>query len=1045
MLRVGSCRGLRRASALNSKSTSASSFFLRPQASPRPRCPKSLPSAFTSCAQSRSATSSAEPSSTSTTTTTTIPTPSASTSDAPSSQQQPQPSSSDVPLSGPRADIAALFDQPAAGPSRKISIFQAFMALDRRRKLGEWRSADYRAFINRYINNTGRDERTLASIQKVHAVMKRLDVRIDADLAWDLVTLYSDLDRMYATTYFRAVDKLQILRSRPEPVNRQTRYILQRLETDLKVEGAKTVLKDADALVEQVLLSSKEFGPRSVNVLFRMFATRRDIASVEKWIQKVGESDLEPTSPTYGHIVAAYGRAGDLYNAQQWYENYLQSNLVRAEIVFTSFAEALGQAGQVQAARDILEKTMVQEKVVPTLATYKTLLSLLIRNGETTAAKEILTRLQSNTGMPSPDYWTFLAVFEGATLKGDIELATVAYENIRSEQGLRKSKAVSLSNYGELCVTKGRLSDAVAIFNQFYQHGARPDPLFTEALCDALIRSEDKAAALKLWETAYEALQQVRRGKYVADPNLATLIPRITTIADGNMALLLQLQRVTNSHNLYGLLGQPREVLLEEFDKQSKTLQLTSSDYEVLYTTLFSFHTRVNSVANIPATHKYAFRFLDDLVAKNLKPTTELSDLVLRAFERRSMTSSTAQWIHRMKALEVPTPELSAEQQEALDNVFTETQKRQLENDLAKSSKAHDVKEVLRICAEFERRKVLPQPFYIGDAIKSFGRVLDFETVSQIIAVTSRISAPMASDTRIKYVGVAATGAFNAFTSAGMVPEAADILRQSQSPVDHYFKSFHYETLFAKALAARPTSLNKETYLNIGMAFDAYRTIFKSKNIEMAPVHWETVMKLMHQGKLPAEVRKIWEMLQVPPYHPSISAYCYMIASSGKAGDVAEAESVFEKYVDEHWDGLNMLVMDTMIKAQVLNGNVNQAAQVLQIALSRGLQPTETSFETLIRGMASNPTTLPDAMQFFGRMKEAFPHRKIDPAVYGELIKAATKTKDMATLDLLLEEMTSGRVRPIATSDLEQIVQMAVAEGQTDLAARYARRGLSLY
>ncbi|KAI8920160.1 hypothetical protein DFJ77DRAFT_507491 [Powellomyces hirtus] len=923
---------------------------------------------------------------------------------------------------GPRPNVDGLFSATS-----KIDAFEKFRSMNEAGELKDWSATDYQRFVSEMAKGPVKDGRMFLYI---HDTMLRNHVRILQRTASDLMSIYADVDAKMAVTFFRASERMDVLRKVPENQrDDKTKSLMSRLQTEVYKSSNKDFIRKAESLAQE-MLKSDERGTWFINYLFRMLGNRQDIAAVERWIQIVGDSSVQPTAMTYALIIRAYGRTGDQYNAQKWFENYLQANIAHVEPVYTAFAEALGRAGRVSAAREVLEKTMIEHKVAPTTSTYTTLMELLIENGEASEAKEVLLRMETDANTPKPDFRTYDMVFERAVARKEFPFATYVFSKLLLDPKFQSSH--TLSAYGQLCIEHGKVDDAVSVYNLCYDKNGFPDPSFTDALLKTLDSVKNKSAMIDLFEKAFFHFEPSRR---VRDNNFERLIPAVTRVAEGNMALLLKLQQVTNQLRIFGLRGQPREMLLREYDAQGGQLQLTASNYSLLFETLFTFLGPILGQPHIPTMHKYIFRFLEDMLAKDLKVTRAISDIVLRELERRRMIPALNQWKEKMAELGIKTPEISAEHRD----VLTPIKQAAMEQEMLNFCQNAQTKEAMEIFHALAEKSRLPRSYTVETMIRLCGRALDFDTVTTILETTVRLSSEMPDEARLAYQDCAARATFNAYIQCGWLEEAYTIMTKTSAAWNRNpFREREYNQFFD--CAQRKVKLTAKGVEMVSSAFAHYQQLLSTRarrNFSETSQIYRRVMRVMQKAQRSEEVLKIWKEMVAKKIALDTEDTYDVIVSLGSAGDVKGAEAVFEHYVEEHWANMDIVVLNAMMASYTLAGKTGEAYRVYQIAENRKLPLTTETYEMVISGLARDKNQIGKALSIKQKMADmAF---RIPESVYKALVQGAcdASPKDLALVEELMNDAAARGVLP--SVELLEIVIEAFASEQNMNVARHYR------
>eukprot|EP00439_Symbiodinium_sp_Y106_P080201 s689_g18.t5 len=128
---------------------------------------------------------------------------------------------------------------------------------------------------------------------------------------------------------------------------------------------------------------------------------RRSVESARKAFQDILEEGLQPSAQTFGALVNAAVRVGDLSQARTWLQESRKQGVNPGVVAYTTLLKGLCEAGQIQEAQQALED-MLSSGCQPNIRTANTLLRGFRRAGEVEASLELLRRMEDEWGVP-PD------------------------------------------------------------------------------------------------------------------------------------------------------------------------------------------------------------------------------------------------------------------------------------------------------------------------------------------------------------------------------------------------------------------------------------------------------------------------------------------------------------------------------------------------------------------------------------------------------------------------------------------------------------------
>ncbi|CAE7253536.1 tfdA [Symbiodinium sp. CCMP2592] len=117
--------------------------------------------------------------------------------------------------------------------------------------------------------------------------------------------------------------------------------------------------------------------------------------------RKGSDDALSSEAQTFGALVNAAVRVGDLSQARTWLQESRKQGVNPGVVAYTTLLKGLCEAGQIQEAQQALED-MLSSGCQPNIRTANTLLRGLRRAGEVEASLELLRRMEDEWGVP-PD------------------------------------------------------------------------------------------------------------------------------------------------------------------------------------------------------------------------------------------------------------------------------------------------------------------------------------------------------------------------------------------------------------------------------------------------------------------------------------------------------------------------------------------------------------------------------------------------------------------------------------------------------------------
>ncbi|CAE7231550.1 unnamed protein product [Symbiodinium sp. CCMP2456] len=113
------------------------------------------------------------------------------------------------------------------------------------------------------------------------------------------------------------------------------------------------------------------------------------------------DEGLQPSAQTFGALVNAAVRVGDLSQARTWLQESRKQGVNPGVVAYTTLLKGLCEAGQIKEAQQALDD-MLSSGCQPNIRTANTLLRGFRRAGEVDASLELLRRMEDEWGVP-PD------------------------------------------------------------------------------------------------------------------------------------------------------------------------------------------------------------------------------------------------------------------------------------------------------------------------------------------------------------------------------------------------------------------------------------------------------------------------------------------------------------------------------------------------------------------------------------------------------------------------------------------------------------------
>ncbi|KNC97766.1 pentatricopeptide repeat domain-containing protein [Spizellomyces punctatus DAOM BR117] len=891
---------------------------------------------------------------------------------------------------------------------------QRYLHLEESNRTADWTSVQYSHLINRVGNIPSQDLPTTV-FDKVRQITRSRSIKLDEKAHLQMVRVYTAADIRRAQRYLAMESELEVERARitgEAPKSVQNR--IQRLQKRMEACSSQAHADAAEELMQQAFDEGYRPRPSDYAAMLHMHGTRRNVASVEKWVQLLSERDVEIKLPIYVAVITAYGYLGDAYNAQKWFEKYVSTHGRRAE-VYKAFIEALGRVGRAPLARDILERVMPEQKVQPTIDTYTAVSKVLGSSGDFVGAIEILGRMRADSVLAKGIEDAYSVILEQAILKGDYAVASDMFAHLKE----RRLPNFTYSQYGRLCIEQNHLDEALAVYRKIYSRSGMADPMFSGDLANSLIKAGRKSDAFRLLEIVHSASAKRKASSPGGDGNVFRLVPILMDAAKGDLKMLLRLQEIAESQGYYGSESKsPCGALLAAYQQKKDSVDLSIEDYRILYLSLFSSR-KATSKDDL---QKASFAFLKDMELKGLKPTEALSDLVISGFKGRYMVGAEIEWKKAMAKLDVKTPEISSE----YASFITREEQQSLCRKIVSCCSSGNVAEALQIMEKLQKVNLFPDPFTVSRLILTLGSRGEFETVTQVFTKALERARTLRNlKVREHWEDSAFEAVIIAYTRAGYVSAAAKFFIESVTVLGrHPFAQKTYVWFFDTV--GRSRGIANEDYADIYAVFEAYRDLVGAKTISLAV--YNAVLRIMRKAGRYEHVVELARLMQEAEITLDPPTYQNLILSLIRSQRIDEAAKLFEKYLDEYWERMDITVFNVMISGYLAHDDFADALRVLKIAESADLRANVETYELLITGLARSEEYAGSALSLVHKMKES--GLPVRPQVYESVIlgTCSGKTKSLSVALQCYRAMEQANMRP-SPNVFEKLIVAMIDQG----------------
>ncbi|KAK9145997.1 hypothetical protein Sjap_005900 [Stephania japonica] len=285
-------------------------------------------------------------------------------------------------------------------------------------------------------------------------------------------------------------------------------------------------------------------------------------------------------------------------------------------------------------------------------------------------------------------------------------------------------------------------------------------------------------------------------------------------------------------------------------------------------------------------------------------------------------------------------------------------------------------------------------------------------------------------------IGDAETAGYliRAFCRDGKVDEAYELLRQVLDSgvvvtdsvafaklVSGFCKLRNYDRVseILHVMIAKNCAPNVFTYQEIihglcrnGMGSEGFRVFGDLKRRGYAPdlVMYTTMIDgLCKMGRI-GDARKLWFELIRDGFAPNEYTYNVFIDGNFKHGNVGEAKRLYEEMCGREWFRLSVLNCNTMVSGFCLNGRMDEACEMFEGMLEKGMEPDVITYNTMIQGFCKVGKTV-EAVNMYGKLIEK--GLRPSPATYTPMIQALCDNGDVKEAIGLWNDMQCRGVEPL--------------------------------
>ncbi|ORY07196.1 hypothetical protein K493DRAFT_344116 [Basidiobolus meristosporus CBS 931.73] len=239
--------------------------------------------------------------------------------------------------------------------------------------------------------------------------------------------------------------------------------------------------------------------------LLRNFAHQGDIKRGAEILHKINDlPHLKPSAMTYASLILLYSEAKDFSSSMKYFEKFRsqlgsflndQRNL---QSVYSIAIISCLENGEFDRAEKILERTMLEDDIIPDVLTYNSIITHLVNNGKFDEALEWFTRLKK-AQVGRPNEVTYNVLLSSAC---DAERFDNAKKIYKDKRAMSVSSRYSvLETLAKLSLKNRDVQLWVEVLQEMKDLGFKPRMEFCRRSMEALFEFEDSSRNVEAFET----------------------------------------------------------------------------------------------------------------------------------------------------------------------------------------------------------------------------------------------------------------------------------------------------------------------------------------------------------------------------------------------------------------------------------------------------------------------------------------------------------------------------------------------------------------
>ncbi|ORX47999.1 hypothetical protein DM01DRAFT_1326639 [Hesseltinella vesiculosa] len=521
-------------------------------------------------------------------------------------------------------------------------------------------------------------------------------------------------------------------------VNRST-SILSRQGDTLQALEAENNMERAVAVFEQAVKdnSTQDFDVALYNNLLRGLSYTGNIQDGIFIYEHLESGRLHPNSTTFAMLMSMFGNAGDLKAVKECFSEYkLVSNKLPSHdpsYVYNALVFAHVNAGDLQGALQVVERTMAHDKVPITISPYNRILFRACADGDMELVDSLVTKLEAGGAMPKPDANTYGLLLATYSRLNRLEDAHRAFTSL-TKLSLNRQYG-HLTEYVTCCLHHHQYTRAMEALSAMTQFGLELDVNLCCSVVQSVKASDKPAHAAAI---ARQVLQWHAKTRFIdAKSPLAILamdIAEQVPTLRASLDLLNALKNFSVAPSTRAL-----ENTLQLYQNIHNTRDMTLLNHSVAYNVprsfglLFDASLRVYG-HQIDAYQDLVFNLIDDMHTSGARLDSKIYAQVASHLQDHGALDAEAAWKKKTADL-LPRPTSTDQSQATAPDSKSDAE---YHTELTLRTNVGDLPtalEILRTNASDPNR--VPLPNVIRDMIQKANKMNDITTAMSIHDVVS--------------------------------------------------------------------------------------------------------------------------------------------------------------------------------------------------------------------------------------------------------------------------------------------------------------------